>query len=92
MNVDEEVDGKIELDLWKKDLLKRYINECPDVPQAVQGMLKETWQQELQEIEQRRNDLLPEHQKMQKRSKKAGEPTRLKETVPEGFGQVGWRQ
>ena len=23
MNVDEEVDGKIELDLWKKDLLKQ---------------------------------------------------------------------
>ena len=28
------------------------------------------WQQEVQEIEQRRNDLLQEHQKMQKRSQK----------------------
>ena len=34
-----------------------------------QGVLKETWQQDLQGIEQRRNDLLPEYQKMQKTQK-----------------------
>ena len=34
----------------------------------MQDVLKEKWQQELQNIEQRRNDPLPEQQKIQKRS------------------------
>ena len=29
------------------------------MPQAMQDMFKETWQRELQDIEQRRNDFLP---------------------------------
>ena len=31
---------------------------------------KEMWKEELQEIESKRTELLPEHQKMQKRSQK----------------------
>ena len=44
---------KAKLHLLKKDLQLRYINECPDMSQAVQGMFKETWQEELQEVEQK---------------------------------------
>ena len=40
------------------------------MPQDLREMLKEKWQQALQDIEQTRNDLMPEHQKMQKRSQK----------------------
>ena len=40
---------------WK-DMLKRLqnIDECPDMPQAAKDVFKETWQQERQDIEQRR--------------------------------------
>ena len=40
------------------------------MPQAVRDMHKEPWQQEMQYIEQRRIDLLLEHQMMQMRSPK----------------------
>ena len=73
MEVDEEVDSKKNLAQRKKELVKqllRKIDEFTDMPRNVGDMLKEKWQQELQDIEQRRNDLLPEHQKTQKRSQK----------------------
>ena len=72
MEVGEEVDSKEKLEQRKKELLKqlRNINEGLDMPQATQETLREKWQQELQDIEQRRNDLLPEHQQMQMRSPK----------------------
>ena len=38
--------------------------------QEVPSSIKESLQQQLQEVEQRRNDLLPEHQRVQKRSQK----------------------
>ena len=38
--------------------------------QEVQSGLKEKWQQKLQDAEQKRNDLLPEHQRLQKRFQK----------------------
>ena len=49
-------------------------------------MLKETWQQELQDIEQRRNDLVPEHQKMQQTQKLPSLQDK-KRAVPEGSGK-----
>ena len=61
MDVDEEVDSKKKLDQRKKELQKqlRNIEKFTDVLQEVGDVLKEKWQQELQDIEQRRNDLLP---------------------------------
>ena len=57
------------------------------MPQSVGDVLKEKRQQELHEIEQRRNVLLPEHQKMQKRSQKLQRVCRItKEEVPDTFG------
>ena len=72
MEVEEEVDSKTKLDQRKKEPvpLVRKINEFKDVPQEMQELLKEKWQQELQDIEQRRNDFMPQHQKTQKRSHK----------------------
>ena len=52
-------------------------------------VLKGKWQQDLQDVEQRRNDLLSEHQKMQNRSQKTAESTGQKEAVSEERGQVG---
>ena len=40
------------------------------IPKEVQDSLKNVLQQQLQEVEQRRHDLMPEHQKAQKRSQK----------------------
>ena len=85
--VDEEVDSKKKLDLRKKDLLNQLhdtSNACPDMPQLAQGMLKEAWQQELQDIERRRNDLLPEDQKMQK--------TQKLQSSQDKKEQMGWRK
>ena len=70
--VDEEVDSKKKLDQRKKELLRqlRKLDKFTDVPRNVGDVLKEKWQQELEDIEPRRTDLLPEHQKRQKRSQK----------------------
>ena len=58
--------------------------------QCVGDLLKEKWQQELQDIEQRRNDLLPEHQQTQKRSQKLQSlKKKQKEAVQEELGPVG---
>ena len=67
MEVDEEINSKKKLGQRKKDLQKqlREIEKFTDI----QNVLKETWQQELQDIEQRRNDLLPELQKCRKITK-----------------------
>ena len=40
----------------------------PEMPHSVGDTLEQKWQQELQDIEQRRNDLLPEHQKKSQHS------------------------
>ena len=63
MEVDEDVDSKKKLDQRKKELQKqlRDVQRSTDTPQDMQDMLKEKWQHELQDIERRRNDVLPEH-------------------------------
>ena len=68
------MDSKKKLDQRKKELVKqlrttdelvhRYVAECGGRADEH----KERWRQELQDIEQRRNDLFPEDQKMQKKS------------------------
>ena len=48
----------------------REIEKFPDMDQMFWDGQREKWKEELQEIEQKRNELLPEHQRMQKRSQK----------------------
>ena len=48
----------------------RDLEKVTCLPQGHKSRLKETWQPELQDIEQKRNDLSPENQRMQKRSQK----------------------
>ena len=72
MEVDEEGESKKQLEERKKRLQRqvRDIQKFTDMDTLLLEGQKERWQQELQEIEQKRNDLLSEHQKMQKRSQK----------------------
>ena len=72
MEVDEEVDSKNKLDQRKKELQKqlRDIEKFTGMPQDTQDVLREKWQQEIQDIEQRPNGLLTELQNMQKRPEK----------------------
>ena len=72
MEVGGETESEKNLDERKKKLQKplRDIEKFTDMNKHIVEGPKEKWQQELQDIEQRRNDLLPEHQQMQKRSQK----------------------
>ena len=63
--MDEEVYSKKKLDQKKKDLQNQLRSREIHVNAAGGSeRLNEEWQQELQDIEQRRNDLLPEHQQI----------------------------
>ena len=61
METDEEVHGKKELGKRKKKLRKqlRALEKFTDMEQRLVDEQKEKWQQEFQNIEQTRNDLLP---------------------------------
>ena len=48
----------------------RKIEEVSDLPQDSVDERKEMWRHEMQQVEQRRNDLLPKHQQMLKMSQK----------------------
>ena len=65
----------------------RDIEKFADVSKEVVDTYREAWQQELKDTEQRRNDLLPEHQKMQKKVAEVAEV--LGQEVPEERGQMG---
>ena len=69
MEVGDEVESEKKLDEQRKRLQRqlREIERFTDVQQEVQSCIKRILQQQLQELEQRRNDLLPEHQRVQKR-------------------------
>ena len=68
MDCEEEVENKKNLDEQRKRLQKqlRDLDKFTCMP----SKLKETWLLELQGIEQKRNDLEPEHRRVQKRSQK----------------------
>ena len=85
MEVDAEGESKKQLEERKKRLQRqvRDIQKFTDMDTLLLEGQKERWQQELQEIEQKRNDLLPEHQKMQKRSQKLHSLQDKKEEVSE---------
>ena len=46
------------------------IEKLPNMVLALREKQKEAWKEELEEIERKRTELLPEHQKMQKESQK----------------------
>ena len=70
--VEQETDSKRTLDEQKKSLQRqlRDIEKFTDMDPVFRDRQKERWKEELQEIERKRTELLPEHQKMQKWSQK----------------------
>ena len=81
------------MDQRKKELVKEIAeNRRPDVPQSGEDVLKEKWQQELQDVEQRRNGSLSKVSTDAEEVEKGAESTVQPEAVPEELGQVGSRQ
>ena len=72
MDFEDEVDSRKKLDEQRRKLQKELRNteKFSCAPKEFQEHLKGNLQQQLQEVEQRRHDLTPEHQKVQKGSKK----------------------
>ena len=72
MEEDEEIERMKKLDEREKKLQKQLldIEKFTDMDQLLVDEQREECQHELQDLEQRRNDLLLEHQGMQKRSQK----------------------
>ena len=72
MEVEEEIDCKKTLDEQRKSLQKqlRDIEKFTDMEPMFWDSHKEKWKGQLQVIARMRTKLLPEHQKMQKRSQK----------------------
>ena len=78
VEVDGEVDSKKKFDQRKKELVKQMRTMSLLMCRGrVVDQRHEKWRQELQEINQRRNDLLPEHQKMQKMSQRFQDKKKL---------------
>ena len=67
--VEDEAESRKKLDDQKKKIQKelRDIEKFSCVPKELQESIKSNLQQQLHEVEQRRHDLMPEHQKVQKR-------------------------
>ena len=53
--------------MWQKEL--RAIEKFSCLPKELQERLKSNLQLQLQEVEQKRHDLMPDHQKVQKNHK-----------------------
>ena len=72
MEFEEETEYKKKLDEQKKSLQRqeREIGKFANMDPVVRNHQKEVWKKELEEIERKRTELLPEHQKMQKKSQK----------------------
>ena len=68
MEVHCELDSKTKLDQRKRELVKQMqkIDEITDLPQDLVHERKKMWRQELLEIEQIRNKLLPKYPQVQK--------------------------
>ena len=69
---EDEVESRKKLDEQRRKLQKelQYIEKFSCVPKEFQENLKSNLQQQLQEVEQRRHDFMPEHQKVQRISQK----------------------
>ena len=70
MDFEDEIESRKKLDEQRKKLQKelRDVEKLSCVSKEVQDSLKNDLQQQLREVEQRRHDLMPEHQRAQKRS------------------------
>ena len=68
--VEDEIESRKKLDEQRKKLQKelQYVEKLSCVTKEVQDSVKNDLQQQLQEVEQRRHALVPENQKVQKRS------------------------
>ena len=66
--VHDEGDRSRKLELWKREIVKhmRKLEEVTELPQHVAEEEKEKWRQELQEMVQKCEELMPEHLRMQK--------------------------
>ena len=72
MDVEDETENRKKLDEDRKKLQVEFreVEKLSYIPMEVQENLKNDLQQQLQDVEQRRHDLMPEHQKVQNRSQK----------------------
>ena len=72
MDFEQETEYKKKLDEQKKSLQRqvREIDKFANMDPVVRNQQKEAWMKELEEIERKRTEVLPEHQKMQKKSQK----------------------
>ena len=72
MDLEEETEYKKKLDEQKKSLQRqvREIDKFANMDPVARNQQMEAWKKELEEIERKRTELLPEHQKMQKKSQK----------------------
>ena len=68
--VEDEAECRRKLDEQRKKMQKelREVDRSSFVSKEMQECLKVSLQHQLQEVEKRRNDLMPEHQKVQKRT------------------------
>ena len=67
MEVEDETASRKKLDGQKKKLL-RDVDRLSFVSKEMQESIEESLQHQLQDVEKRRHDLMPEHQKVQNRS------------------------
>ena len=72
MEVQDEAGCRRKLDEQRKKMQKelRGVDRLSFVSKEMQESLKESPQHQLQDVEKSRNDLMPEHQKAQKRTQK----------------------
>ena len=72
MDVEDEIENRKKLDEERNKLQKnlREVEKLSSVPKEDQDRLKNDLQQRLLGVEQRRHDILPDHQKVQTRSQK----------------------
>ena len=72
MDFEDEIESRTKLDQQMKKLQKelRDVEKLSCVSKEDQDSLKNDLQQHLQEVEQRRHDFMPEHLRVQKRSRK----------------------
>ena len=70
MEVENEAECRRKLDEQRKKKQKepREVDRLSFVSKEMQEILKESLQHQLQDLEKKRNDLMPEHQKVQKRT------------------------
>ena len=93
MEVENEAETRRKLDEQKKKLQKelRDVDRLSFVTKEVQESIMESVQHQLQEVEKRRHDLMPEHQKFQKRSQKIQKYPGQEEPHAEGKCRSGRR-